>query len=146
MSMPFGLLTPTINFKVRDAVANTGAGKTGLSGSSSGLIISTITDVEATAVTYTQSGSLIDSITTIGTYVIPTATHCRLKAVDATNNPGLYQLMLDPGRFSVANSKELNITVSGVTNYAQTDIKIRLLPNTVAIKGSTFIGNVTITW
>ena len=57
--------------------SSTGVGLTGLSSASSGLIISTICDNEATATAYTVAGSTIESITTLGTFAAPTATKCR---------------------------------------------------------------------
>jgi len=68
-----------------DSTSTTGGAKTGLTFSSSGLIISTIADNESTATAYTQAGSTTETITTLGTFAAPTATKCRFKEVDATN-------------------------------------------------------------
>ena len=80
-----------IRAKLLDSSSTTGAGLTGLLFSSTGLIISTIADNEATATAYTAAGSTTETITTLGTYAAPTATKCRFKEVDATNHKGLYE-------------------------------------------------------
>lgn len=115
-----------LRFKIRDLSDNTGAGKTGLVFNSAGLIISTIADNEATATTYTTTGSTIEDITTLGTYAAPTATKCRFKPVDATNHPGVYELQLADARFAVASAKGLTITLLGVADMTQTDIRVNL--------------------
>lgn len=96
---------------LQDSTSTTGAGKTGLLFSTSGLIISTIADNEATATTYTSAGSTIETITTLGTYATPTATKCRFKEVDATNFPGVYEIQLADARFAVANSQQLLVSI-----------------------------------
>ncbi len=90
----------------------TGQGLTGLTTATSGLIISTIADNEAAAVTYTQAGSTIETISTLGTFATPTATKCRFKQVDAVNHPGLYEFQFADARFAVASSKRLVISVN----------------------------------
>lgn len=97
-------------------------GVTGLSSSSSGLIISTVTDNEATATVYTQAASNIETITTLGTYAAPTSGKCRFREVDATNHPGLYEFQFADARFAVANSSRLAISVSGATGLAATGV------------------------
>ena len=109
-----------------DSSSTTGAGLTGLTFSSSGLIISNIADNEATATVYTQAGSTIETIATLGTYAAPTATKCRFKEVDATNHPGLYEIQLADARYAVSNAEKLIITVSGATNLAPTFAEIQL--------------------
>lgn len=95
---------------------STGLGYTGLSSSSSGLIIGTRADNEASVTAYTQAGSTIETITTLGTYAAPTATKCRFKEVDATNAPGDYEIHLADARFAVSNAKRLRIAISGVSD------------------------------
>ncbi len=90
----------------------TGQGKTGLSGSTTGLIISTICDNEATAVAYTQAGGTIQTIATLGTYAAPSASNCRFKEVDSTNHKGLYEFQFADARYAVANAKRLVISVN----------------------------------
>src|SRR5689334_19109019 len=92
-------LSSTSNIeRVKLRKADTGQGLTGLTFSSSGLIISTITDNEAAATAYTQAGSTIETISTLATYAAPTATKCRFKEVDATNHPGLYEIQFADAR------------------------------------------------
>src|SRR5438045_1402800 len=81
--------------------ANPGYGKTALTSASTGLIISTICDNEATPTVYTVAGSTIETITTLGTYAAPTATKCRFKLIDDTNNPGDYELQFADARYAV---------------------------------------------
>jgi len=136
MSLPWGITSAILNLKIRDSSANTGAGKTGITSATSGLLISTICDNEATPTEYDAAGSTVETIATIGTYVAPTATKCRFKAVDGTNNPGVYQLMLANARFAIDGARELNITVSGPSGGAQTDVKVLLTgPNNVPYNG-----------
>jgi len=106
--------------------SSTGQGLTGLTHSSSGLIISTICDNEASATAYTAAGSTIETITTLGTYAAPTATKCRFKEVDSTNHPGLYEIQLADARFSVASAKTLRITISGASSLLQQEIVVQL--------------------
>jgi len=107
--------------------STTGQGLTGLSNASSGLIISTICDNEATATTYTVAGSTVETITTLGTFAAPTATKCRFKEVDATNHKGLYEFQFADARFSVASAKRLVVSVTGATNLLDSDYEIQLV-------------------
>jgi hypothetical protein len=96
---------------LQDSTSTTGAGKTGLLFSTTGLIIATITDNEATATAYTVTGSTIENITTLGTFAAPTATKCRFKEVDATNFPGVYEIHIADARYAVSNSTQLLVSV-----------------------------------
>jgi hypothetical protein len=95
-----------------------GTAKTGLTFESTGLIISTIADNEATATAYTAAAGKIETIATLGTYVTPTDTKCRFKEVDATNHPGIYEIQIADARFSVANAKTLLVAITGVSGLA----------------------------
>jgi len=86
---------------------------TGLTHSTSGLLIGTIADNEPTTVVYAQASSNIETISTLGTWAAPTSSKCRFKEVDATNHPYLYELQFADARFGVASAKRLIITVSG---------------------------------
>lgn len=90
-------------------------GLTGLSSSSAGLIIATRCDNEAAVTAYTQAGGTIQPITTIGTYAAPSAGNIRFGQIDATNAPGLYQVMILNTRLSVGGSKYITITVPAVS-------------------------------
>lgn len=103
-----------------------GTAFTGASNSSSGLIVSTITDNEATATAYTVAGSNVETIVTLGTWSAPTTGKCRFREVDATNHPGLYELHFSDSRFSVSNAKRLLITISGVTGLFPAHYEIQL--------------------
>jgi hypothetical protein len=121
-----GTTSIILRVKIRDSTVATGAGKTGLTSSSSGLIISTIANNEATATVYTQAATNIETITTLGTYAAPTTSKCRFKEVDATNHKGVYEIQLADARFAVANARTLLISISGVTGMAETDVLIPL--------------------
>jgi hypothetical protein len=105
---------------ILDSTSTTGAGKTGLTSASSGLIISTIADNEAAPTVYTAAGSTIETVGTLGTYAAPTATKCRFKEVDATNHPGLYEIQLADARVKVVGAASVVVTVT-VTGGAQVD-------------------------
>lgn len=113
-------------FRVMLRNSSTGQGLTGLDHTSTGLIISTIADNEASATAYTVAGSTIETITTLGTFATPTATKCRFKAVDATNHPGMYEIQLADARFAVSSAKVLRVTISGATNLLTKDVVIQL--------------------
>lgn len=115
-----------LRLKVLDSSVATGAGKTGLAFNTSGLIISTIADNEASPTTYTVAGSTIETITTLGTFAAPTATKARLKEVDATNHKGVYELQIADARYAVSSAKSLLVSLSGAANAAETDVVIPL--------------------
>jgi hypothetical protein len=115
-----------LRVKIRDSSVATGAGLTGLTNSSTGLVISTIADNENAATVYTAAGATIDSITTLGTFAAPTTAHCRFKQVDATNHKGVYEIQLADARFGVSSAKFLLVSISGPTNCAECDALIPL--------------------
>jgi hypothetical protein len=121
-----GQTSVIVRIKILDSSVTTGAGLTGLTFSSTGLIIGTIASNEATTTAYTAAGSTIETVATLGTYATPTATKCRFREVDATSHPGVYELQFVDTRFAVANSRHLLISISGATNAAQTDALIPL--------------------
>jgi len=96
---------------LQDSTSTTGAGKTGLLNTTTGLIIATIADNEATATAYTVAASNVETITTLGTFAAPTASKCRFKEVDATNFPGVYEIHIADARYAVANSTQLLVSV-----------------------------------
>ena len=121
-----GQTSIVLRLKLLDSAVTTGAGKTGLTSSSTGLLISTIADNESSATVYAQASSNIETITTLGTYATPTASKCRFKEVDATNHKGVYEIQIADARFAVSSAKSLLISVSGVTGVAETDVVIPL--------------------
>lgn len=121
-----GQTSVILRVKILNSSVSTGAGLTGLAYNSSGLVISTIADNEASATAYTQAGSTIETITTLGTYAAPTATKCRFREVDATNHKGVYEIQIADARFAVSNAKFLIVSIGGATNAAETDVVIPL--------------------
>ena len=110
------------------AATPTNAGVTGLTNASTGLIIGTITDVEASATAYTQAGGTIQTIATPGTYATPSASNCRFVQLDSTNFPGWYELQFLNTRFAVSGAKTIGICIPAVSglNLAQQDLVIPL--------------------
>ncbi len=127
-SYEHGSTSVILRVKIPDSTKTDGSGLTGLTFASSGLIISTIADVEAAKTVYTQAASTTEDITTLGTYAAPTATKCRFKEVDATNHPGVYEIHLADPRYAVTNARSLIVSISGATNAAQVDAEIQLEP------------------
>jgi len=121
-----GQTSVVLRAKLLDSSSTTGAGLTGLTSASSGLIISTIADNEASATAYTVAGSTIESITTLGTFAAPTATKCRFKELDSTNHKGIYEFQFADARFAVSSAKSLLISVAGATNLQQADFVVVL--------------------
>lgn len=120
--------------------SSTGQGLTGLTSASSGLIISTIADTEASPTNYTVAAGNVESITTLGTYAAPTASKCRFKEVDATNHPGLYELQLADARWAVSNAKALRVSLSGAASLLGKQVCYQLVafdPDAVAGLGLT---------
>ena len=107
--------------------AKPGNGITGLTGSSSGLIISTIADTEASPTAYTSAGSTIQTIATLGTYAAPSASDCRFGEISSSNNPGIYEIQLANARYAVSGAKSLIISITGVSGMADCDVVIPLL-------------------
>ena len=115
-----------LRIKILNSSVSTGAGLTGLTSASSGLIISSIADNEAAATAYTVAGATIETITTLGTYAAPTATKCRFKEVDATNHKGVYEIHIADARFAVSSAKSLLVSISGATNAVECDVVVPL--------------------
>lgn len=121
-----GQTSIVLRVKIRNSSVTTGAGLTGLTNSSTGLIISTIADNEATATAYTAAGSTIDTVATLGTFAAPTTGHCRFKEVDPTNHKGIYEIQIDNSRFAVSGAKSLLVSISGAANAVETDVLVPL--------------------
>jgi hypothetical protein len=121
-----GQTSVVLRVKLLDSTLTTGAGKTGLTSASTGLIISTIASTEASATVYTVAAAHINTITTLGTYAAPSASCCNFKEVDATNHPGVYEIHLADARFAVSGAKWLLVSINGVTGLAQCDLHLSL--------------------
>lgn len=108
----------------------TNGGLTGLSGSSTGLIISTICDDEPTTTVYSQAGGTIQTIATLGTYAAPSANNCRFAQVDSVNAPGLYELQLLNARFAVSGAKYITVTMPAVSGLNLIQMQPLVIPLT----------------
>ena len=115
-------------FRVLLRDSTTGQGLTGLTFSSSGLIISTINDNEATPTAYTAAGATIETVTTLGTFAAPTATKVRFREVDATNHPGLYEVQIADARFAIASAKILRVAFAGATSLLSRGVAVQFDP------------------
>lgn len=122
-----GSTSNVVRFVLTDSSSSSGAGLTGLTSASSGLIINTIADNEATGTAYAVASSKVEAVSTLGTFVTPTATKCRFKEVDATNSPGLYEFQFADARFAVSSAKRMIISVTGATNLKPANYEIQLL-------------------
>lgn len=86
-----GSTSNMIRVFIQDNSVTTGAGLTGLTSASTNLQITTRRELDTSGTIYT--GANIEEQTTVGTYQAPsTSAKIRFKAVDATNQPGLYEL------------------------------------------------------
>lgn len=111
---------------LQDSTSTTGAGKTALTNTSTGLIISTIADNEATATTYTAAATNVETVTTLGTFAAPTASKCRFREVDATNFPGVYEIHIADARYAVASSTQLLVSIQ-CTGVAPVMAEVQLI-------------------
>lgn len=127
---PNGITSVVLRMKITDSTSASGAGLTGLTSATSGLSISTIADNEAAATVYTVAGTTIETISTLGTFAAPTATKCRFKEVDATNNPGLYEFQFANARYAVSGARSIEICAKGATNMIQLDSVVQLTTST----------------
>lgn len=121
-----GTTSVLLRIKILDTSSTVGAGLTGLTNASTGLLISTLAGNEAAPTVYTAAGGTIDSVTTLGTYAAPSANHCRFREVDSTNHPGVYEIQLADARLAVANARTLLVSVSGATGAMQADVELQL--------------------
>lgn len=115
-----------LRVKILDSSLTTGGGLTGLTSASSGLIISTIADNEASATVYTVAASHVQTIAALGTYAAPSASNCRFAEVDSTNHKGVYEIQIADARYGVSNAKSVLVSISGPTHCCETDVVIPL--------------------
>jgi hypothetical protein len=106
--------------------STTGDGLTGLAYNTSGLIISTICDNEATATAYSVGAGNVENVTTLGTFAAPTSGKCRFREVDATNHKGLYEIQIADARFAVSGARVLRICISGAAGLMTRDVTVQL--------------------
>lgn len=93
---------------------------------SNGFTLSAVADVEATTTSYVCGPTAgFQTIATLGVYAAPDAGKARLKELDSTHHPGVYELQLDDARFAVTGSKHLLISLKG--NNVPNDFLVPLL-------------------
>lgn len=126
MLIDYTLGQSSVVLRVKIRASATGNGLTGLTNTTSGLIIAAIADVEATTTAYAAAASHVQTIATLGTFAAPSASSCRFAAVDGTNHPGLYELQLDNTRYAVSSAKSLTVTISGATGMLDCDVVVPL--------------------
>lgn len=129
ISYALGQTSIILRIKLTNTAKSDNSGATGLTNTTTGLSISTIADTEAAPTVYSASGSTIQTITTLGTFVAPTSGSCRFKQVDSINHSGIYEIQIDNSRFAVSGAKSLIITVASIptSNSAQSDSVIPLV-------------------
>lgn len=122
MNIPIGQASNIDYVFIQDSSSTTGAGLTGVTSGSSGLAGRYIYP-GGTSVALT-----FETITTLGTYQAPTSNaHLRIKELDATNHPGVYEIHYHNDWFSTANARKAAIlTIKGVTNMAQLNHKVTI--------------------
>lgn len=111
---------------IPDSASASGNGKTGLTYTSSGLIVSVIADNEAATTTYTAAGSTIETITTLGTFAAPTSGKCRFREVDSTYQPGVYELQIADARWAVSGARSVQGMVLGASGAAPVPFEVQL--------------------
>lgn len=122
-----GIASVILRVFIMDTGSTTGAGKTGLTSASSGLVIATIANNEAAPTVYSAAGSTIETITTLGTFAAPTATKCRFKEVDSTNLPGWYEVQIADARWAVSNARSLDGMILGASGAAPCPFSVQLV-------------------
>lgn len=121
---------------IPDNTSTTGAGLTGLTSASTNLTIAAIRELTGTAISYT--GANIEAQTTIGTYQAPSSSSkCRIKAVDATNFPGLYELQFHDSA-AVFDTSDLSQNVI-INIYEATTTALKIGPCMVMIPLSAMV-------
>lgn len=113
-----------------------GAGLTGLTSSTSGLVIAAVRPGEAAATVYTVAASNIETITTVGTYQSPTAGKIRFKEIDATNLPGWYEVHPADALLNTTGTRRgLVLTFKGAASLVQANLQVQLIGNTLQASG-----------
>ncbi|MCU1381981.1 MAG: hypothetical protein JWL71_678, partial [Acidobacteria bacterium] len=115
---------------VQDSSSTTGAGLTGLTNASSGLKISLRRELDAAPTGYSVAGATIETIAALGTYAAPTATKIRFKEVDATLQPGFYEVHVAQAMVGTGDaSRFVGGLAFGATNMAPCPFEIQLDTN-----------------
>jgi hypothetical protein len=132
---------------ILDSSVSTGAGLTGISYTSSGLVIAVTPSNAASPTVYSQAGGTLEDITTLGTFAAPTATKCRVKQLSATYHPGVIEIQLPVSIWATSGARYVVITISGVTNMAPRTFAVpltQLNPEVLQAPASTALS--TATW
>ena len=104
--------------EIEDSSVTTNVGLTGLSSSSSGLLISVSFDNSASVTTYKQASSSITAITTAGTYSDP-GSDAGFVQIDPTNQPGIYELQFTNSLLRAPGANWMMICIFGAANCKQ---------------------------
>lgn len=107
-----------------DSASTTGAGKTGLTNASAGLVVSARRELASSVASYSSSNVL--SITTLGTWVDPGAGKVRFKEIDGTNQPGLYELQFVDSLFDASDASRFVTGMVIATGVVPTPFEIEL--------------------
>lgn len=127
ISYKLGQSSIILRVLILDSASTTGAGKTGLTYSSTGLRIGTIADNESSSTAYTESGATIQALVDKGTYLAPTSGKCRFAELDSTNHPGVYEIQIADARFAVSSAKYLLISITGASGAVPCNAVIPLV-------------------
>lgn len=128
---------------IGNSSVTTGAGLTGLTNASSGLIISAMKPGDASATVYSVASSNVETITTIGTYAAPSSGKIRFKEIDSTNRPGWYEFHPANALFALSSDTTVTFTFIGATNMRATAFTVQVgqPANMTRIDGSATSGN-----
>ena len=108
-----------------DTTSATGAGKTGLTNASAGLLIAVRRTLAAAMTAY--SGANIGTIATLGTWVDPGAGKCNFREVDATNAPGCYEIHFQDSVFGTADASRVLLGMVQATGVVPTPFEMELI-------------------
>jgi len=107
-----------------DSSSTTGAGKTGLTNASAGLVVSVRRELAFSVTSYSSSNVL--SITTLGTWADPGTGKVRFKEIDGTNQPGMYELQFVDSLFDGSDASRFLTGMVIATGVAPTPFEIEL--------------------
>ncbi len=109
---------------LEDTTSTTGGGKTGLSNTST-INISVRRELSSATTNYVGN-TTVQTIATLGTFAAPSASNCRFKEIDATNQPGMYEIQFLDAIFDTSDtSRFLSGMVTG-TGVAPCPFEIEL--------------------
>ena len=129
----FGIAPTSVclRFKLFDSSSAVGAGLTGLAYGTSNLKIAVNQLVRdgGSGTAYLYTGANIEDISTLGVWASPSGGKCRFKEVDATNQPGVYELQILNSICASSGNPALPLSLlvsigGAVTNLAQQDFVV----------------------